>query len=1089
MSSAAAKIIRLVIGRVLAVLLLLILSFAVFLASPKGLQFIGSMAQHFLPGTLTYQKLSGHLLKDIQIKNFSYTYKKDHIAFSSLSFSWSPAALLNKEVKINKLNLNHADIFLGNPASNHKKAKSDSKPFSLFRDINLNISHTQLTHIRYGKTKQQAELNIKKATLNLLLLRNKLHLNANILTNQPVNTSTHLVVDGSRNHYHLYLNNQLANFKWHAKGQGTSNTLNLVIHSDKKSIGKVTGNANISWQHGMQWYTKLSAAQIDLSQVYHTLPKQFGMHLVAAGNKEKTSVIIDQLSGLINQQPLTGKLQLNYSSPSSFSSAIALQSGVNHIDLNTNSDNTLSANWDIKLNHLSDLGPNFHGELNTQGNISGSLAQLKSNGSLSTNHLDAGLYSLGETKANWQVDMSGEQTSSINLLANDILAKKTFLNKINLQVNGTPTEHQLTLKINHDDSQFSLNLNGALKAQAWQTTLYNLEIKNPVSGTWQLSQPTELILSAKRLLVNSGCLTSSNGQACLSVNWEKMQPWQAQLSLKQLQLKSLNALLPSYYNLQGITNLTLIAAGKDDALNTLKLNTTTQNASLATAGFRTPLQLQHITVDSSYLKKHLKFAIAANSRSNQSILNAQLNMPDLDPGNFNGNTQKVTGKLQLNIGDLKTLRGLMRAIDKLTGSIKADYTLSGTVSKPQLTGSLAINNLTGAINSLHLPINRFDLELNTNQDKSNLNATLTSNKKNLTIKGNSTLNGTNLTAQLQIAADQFLFINTRRYEVVASPNLKININNQNIHTSGSVLINQANIKIEDTRSTATLPTDDIVYTNQDGNQRQPWLLSSNVSLQLGNQVRLSAYGLVGNVTGQVQIIQTPQKATVGNGTIHLNNGKYTIFGQSLTINTGTLSFTHSPLSNPNLNLEASRSIGNLGQGQVLSQDNNFVVGVKLTGTLSNPKTTLYSAPTTLPQQDILSYLLFGQPSGSKSNSVNAALQALSALNLGSSKGGVVQDTKAKLGVSELGVETNTTVDAMGNATNQQTSFVVGKYLGPNLYVRYSNAIEGGNINSIQLQYFLSRRWSIRTERSSGNALTGDNTPAEGIDLLYSVNTN
>ncbi len=114
----------------------------------------------------------------------------------------------------------------------------------------------------------------------------------------------------------------------------------------------------------------------------------------------------------------------------------------------------------------------------------------------------------------------------------------------------------------------------------------------------------------------------------------------------------------------------------------------------------------------------------------------------------------------------------------------------------------------------------------------------------------------------------------------------------------------------------------------------------------------------------------------------------------------------------------------------------IMVGLDVEGTLHHPKVTLYSSDPNLTQADILSFLIFGHSANANTpTNVNLLVNAVDTLNIGGGKtsaGGVVDQITQGLGLTELGIESQTTIAALGGPT--QSAFVVGRLSFPtNLY--------------------------------------------------------
>jgi autotransporter translocation and assembly factor TamB len=111
-------------------------------------------------------------------------------------------------------------------------------------------------------------------------------------------------------------------------------------------------------------------------------------------------------------------------------------------------------------------------------------------------------------------------------------------------------------------------------------------------------------------------------------------------------------------------------------------------------------------------------------------------------------------------------------------------------------------------------------------------------------------------------------------------------------------------------------------------------------------------------------------------------------------------------------------------------------------------------------------------------SLLATIGSLSSDNLSSGLNKLMT-IKNTLGFSELGVQSNLSLDALGTPYgSDESGFVVGRYLTSKIYVRYISGIST-ELNLFQLQYLFNPNWSIQLQ--SGSV---ESTNVEGIDGLY-----
>jgi translocation and assembly module TamB len=163
------------------------------------------------------------------------------------------------------------------------------------------------------------------------------------------------------------------------------------------------------------------------------------------------------------------------------------------------------------------------------------------------------------------------------------------------------------------------------------------------------------------------------------------------------------------------------------------------------------------------------------------------------------------------------------------------------------------------------------------------------------------------------------------------------------------------------------------------------LSAENVRVVMGNDVWLRSQDADIKLTGAVNLtvaraetFSEDQLALTGDlqterGTYRLNVSP---LQRTFQVQSGLLRFNGDPGFNPALDIRAvytSRSINATYGGR-----NDVRVGVRITGTLANPALDLYAADSLLglSQSDLLSYVLFDQPSFTVGSGTNSAMALL-----------------------------------------------------------------------------------------------------------------
>jgi len=236
-------------------------------------------------------------------------------------------------------------------------------------------------------------------------------------------------------------------------------------------------------------------------------------------------------------------------------------------------------------------------------------------------------------------------------------------------------------------------------------------------------------------------------------------------------------------------------------------------------------------------------------------------------------------------------------------------------------------------------------------------------------------------------------------------------------------------------------------------KQEKWLIYTHIRIHATDSIRFIGYGFDGRIGGDLLLIDEPGSLTRGRGELDVVSGSnYEAFGKRLTIDRGRLNFADSPVDNPNLDIRASRTIGDV------------VAGVNVTGTAKKPVLTLFSEPP-MDQADILSYLTLGHPVNAADKGEGETLAG--AANSAGLVGGnyLAGYFSRQFGLEEARVE--------AGPDSQSPWLVLGKYLSPRLYIRYGVGVYE-DAYSVLVRYKLSEHWQVQGEGGLNS----------GADIIY-----
>ncbi|QQV78536.1 translocation/assembly module TamB domain-containing protein [Sphingomonas aliaeris] len=224
------------------------------------------------------------------------------------------------------------------------------------------------------------------------------------------------------------------------------------------------------------------------------------------------------------------------------------------------------------------------------------------------------------------------------------------------------------------------------------------------------------------------------------------------------------------------------------------------------------------------------------------------------------------------------------------------------------------------------------------------------------------------------------------------------------------------------------------------------LFKLDLRVRANNQLYVSGMGLESEWEMDMQVGGTSAAPKVV-GRIQIVRGTYSFSGKRFEITSGDIRFDGGALTDPQIAIAASTTT------------NGITVNINITGTGQNPRIAFTSTPS-LPQDEVLSRLLFG--SSVTNLSATEAIQLAAALNSlrGSSGGGLNPLGKLR---SATGFDRLRILGA-DEATGRGTSLAAGKYLTDNIYVEIITDSRG--FTATQLQIALTKSLSLLSQAGS-----------------------
>ncbi|MBD8066730.1 translocation/assembly module TamB domain-containing protein [Devosia sp. PTR5] len=548
----------------------------------------------------------------------------------------------------------------------------------------------------------------------------------------------------------------------------------------------------------------------------------------------------------------------------------------------------------------------------------------------------------------------------------------------------------------------------------------------------RLATPTRLVVSghavsldAVRFNVGSGSITASgNAGDQLDVV----------VDISDLPLSIANAVMPSL-GLAGTVNgrATISGSAADPLVNFEARASGVNAASISSYGIA-PLNL---SASGSYRSQVVTLdAVSANGAGGLSVSGSG-RVPLAGPGV----SLALTGSAPLSLAN----RFVADRGGQFSGTITIDARVQGSLTSPQFGGSVSTSGAGYVDPELNLRLTNITGRASLAGDR----ATIEQLTANLATGGSVSASGSiGITGAMP--ADVSVRLNSARYAdgdlfvATVSGGLRLTGNLTGTPLlSGDVFVEQANITVPESLGGGAQLIDvrhkrtprDVAQTLARAKvdaggapvpqTRSPGLLL-DVQLNAPNQIFIRGRGLDAEVGGSVRLTG-PLNNIQPVGAFSLNRGRLSILGQRLDFESGTVTLVGD--LDPQLNFVAR------------TQTDDITVFITVTGRVSEPDITFSSNPT-LPQDEVLSRLIFKRGMGELSPIQLAQLAAAAAeLVGGGGNGGLVDSLRGAAGLADLDVVT----DAQGNV-----GVKAGTYIQDNVYLGVTAGANGNSKVTINL---------------------------------------
>lgn len=860
------------------------------------------------------------------------------------------------------------------------------------------------------------------------------------------------------------------------RGNGSPEAFHLTKLDVSGGPGHITGHAKARWSPALEVAAHLQGSHINPGAILAKAPGDFSL-VVDVNASRKNGVLNAQVRkleahGSLRHQPLDLNAKLAYTGDEVKIDTLHLATGSTTADVSGlfgwKPDAKLNGKWSIHAPDLSSLLPTIAGSIQSEGQVQGSVSEPELQIRLKASDIKARDNRVKQVRLRADVDWSGESESRVRLTVDGVDAAGQKIKQVTVDLDGTPAEHRLSVKLDSARARASVAMDGHLDKKTYkeQFTLKQLRAAYGKLAPWKLESPASGVVSAREQSIENACLASGDARLCITGSHDAKAS-EGHIRLSDFPYDYAQPFFPEKVgvtgSISGTVDARLPAGGAPDI--GVDLHTTAGHVSMTTATGKKVrvLDMQpgriRAKMQANGLDAHLDLPLNGGSG-----VQAQVNVAS---GKGALIQHALKGRLRLRLPALDFIEKLSPEVAEFDGHIQGDLHLSGTVAEPGVQGKMEIDAGKIVLVTPGLKLTQMRLTAIGHGNRIAVQAEAHSGGGSLKAGGRIALEHKGQQINLHLQGDHFQIANMPQATAYVSPDLKVRVTPAKVDVTGKVVIPEAAITPRNLpASGVTTPSGDqvIVTRKSAGRKAAERAVHADITVVFGKQVHVDAFGLKSDLEGRLRVVQQPGHVPTGSGAINLVNGSYKAYGQNLDIQEGKILFSGGPVSKPGLDFRAARY-----------PNDDVTVGVEVRGTLKMPEVTLFSQPS-MTQAEILSWLLLGRPLHD-TNGRQASLVTRAALALGSGKGNeYLQSIGDKLGVN-LGIGAAPGSGGAGKDTSAtSTALKVGKYLTPRLYVSYGLGLFD-QLSTVAIRYTLSSHWQLKSASS---------TKATGGDIIFNI---
>ena len=820
--------------------------------------------------------------------------------------------------------------------------------------------------------------------------------------------------------------------------------------------GQAELRGGVGWQPRESWRLSGRARALDTGLFDERFPGRLGFDVEAGGEgfspDGRIDLRITHLGGTLRNGRVSGGGQLIRQGERLTFHDVDVRVGAARAKLEGGlAPDAWALRFDVDADDLGLLDSTARGRFAARGALGGSRDAPVIDATLRGEGIDYGDMKLANIDGRVKFDARTGQPLDVSLRARRLVLAGRQVDAADLIAQGTTDRHDVRITAAARQLTVAARGTAGYRAQLWRLAIAGLDLENGTAASLHLAEPSAFTLGRGLFGLETTCLRGASARFC-AAGHRNPGEWAVTLTAKDLPISTFTVGLTPGVTYEGAVDIEAAAGAQAGARWRGSLRADLRGA-------KTRRRLASGREDITDLGGG---TIVGSATDGELVMDAKLDAGA--SGGIRGHAVATRtgdawrawplgGELAVRTESLGFLAVLVDAVDRSAGKLAADVQLAGTLGAPRLSGSLSLRDGEFDLYQVNLPLRAVTLDARFHDNALALEGSLAAGDGKAAASGRIAWQDGLPHGEIKLTGENLRVANIPEARVFASPDLVFGIDGRRIDVSGTVTVPNARLDPADLTGAVFASADEQIASEPLIDPSRQFVVSTRVKLVLGDRVTIDTYGLSGRLTGSLEARTSENDIARGTGELNVAEGKYIAFGRRLDIEQGKLIFNNGPLSDPGIDIRASREFPDVTAGAIVR------------GTLRAPRLTLFSEPQ-ISQSQILSLLIAGgslesvQAQESNGNTRRSNPFAV--------QGGAIlaQQLGEYVGLEDISLE---------SSLNNETSLVLGKYLTPRLYVSYGVSLTEA-INTIKMRYTLGDNWTVKLESGA----------VQSADLEYTI---